>query len=99
MQIERLRTAEREMQTAFDAGESQPVDVQRLPGSVHVSAVIIDAVVHLPVEHGHIAAHAGARLPIEAGFVSPGTLRPQVGIAEVTRIGVIKLGITRYAKS
>src|ERR1035438_545128 len=38
--VERLRTSECEVQTAFDAGESQLVDVQRLPGSVHIGAVI-----------------------------------------------------------
>src|ERR1039458_2590629 len=87
VQIERLRTGERDVQPALDAGESQPVDVQCPPGGAHVSAVVIDAVAHPAVEYGQLAAHPGARLPIDAGFVSPGALRPQTGISEVDRVG------------
>ena len=90
-----LRRREPRVDRRFHAGESQAVDVGGAKDVAGRAAHEVDAVALAPVEQSDIGPHARGRIPLQAGFITPRPLRPQVRAADVGGIVIVQVGISR----
>src|SRR6185437_11918808 len=59
-------------------------------------ANVVDHIMLAPLKYGGRERNSG-ELPAYAGFVPPGLFRTEIGISDVSRIGIVKIGVGRQA--
>src|SRR5262249_17897544 len=97
-EIDRVRDGWGPAQRSFPTFEIQILDVERAPDIGGGGSVIIDVVALVALEQGEVVAYARAGYLIDAGFVGPGALRPQRGIAHVAGVVIVEVRVARNAK-